>query len=164
VVSATYDVIAWNDLACALMEDFSALSRRDRNVARRAFLGPASADQRLWGVSDADEFARTCALHLRAVLAKYPDDPQTAALINELRTGSEEFERMWGNHDVVAPTAPVKTFDHPMVGPISVNCDTLDIADRDQRVFIYTAEPGSRSEEALRLLSVLGTQRISTHG
>jgi hypothetical protein len=46
------------------------------------------------------------------------------------------------------------------VGPVTVNCDALDITDRDQQVVIYTATPGSRSEEALRLLSVIGTQRM----
>ena len=47
---------------------------------------------------------------------------------------------------------------------MTVNCDVLDIADRDQRVVIYTAEPGSPSEEALRLLSVVGTQRMDVRG
>jgi hypothetical protein len=46
------------------------------------------------------------------------------------------------------------------VGPVTVNCDALDITDRDQQVVIYTATPGSPSEEALRLLSVIGTQRM----
>jgi hypothetical protein len=45
VTSATYEVLPWNDLVCALMEDFSALSPRDRNLARRAFLGPHPARQ-----------------------------------------------------------------------------------------------------------------------
>jgi len=38
VLSASYEVIAWNHLATALMEDFSVLSRRDRNLIRRVFL------------------------------------------------------------------------------------------------------------------------------
>jgi hypothetical protein len=53
---------------------------------------------------------------------------------------------------------------HPTGGPVTVNCDVLDIADRDQRVVIYTAAPGSPSEEALRLLSVVGTQRMDVPG
>jgi hypothetical protein len=57
-----------------------------------------------------------------------------------------------------------KNFDHPVVGPITVNCDALDIADRDQRVVIYTAEPGPPAEQALRLLSVIGTQRMDVPG
>ncbi|MFV8053533.1 helix-turn-helix transcriptional regulator [Mycobacterium sp. 48b] len=165
VVSATYEVLAWNDLACALMEDFSALSRRDRNLVRRAFLGPHPVDgRRLYGVSDAEEFSHTAAQHLRATAARYPDDPETADLIAELRSGSDEFARLWDAHDLVAQPTLCKTFAHPTVGAVSVNCDTLDIADRDQRVIIYTTEPGSPSEEAMRLLAVLGTQRMDVPG
>lgn len=159
VLSATYEVIAWNDLAAALMEDFSALSRRDRNVVRRAFL-PQPDGRRLYSVSDADEFARTAAHHLRAAAARYPDDPELTELIAELLDGSEEFARLWAAHEVAARPTLCKTFDHPLVGPVSVNCDVLDITDRDQRVVIYTAAPGSPSEQALRLLSVIGTQRM----
>ena len=165
VVSATYEVLAWNDLACALMEDFSTLSRRDRNIARRAFLGPHLQGRRIYGVSDADEYARTCTLRLRAIAAKYPDDPETAALVGELRAGSDEFERAWQDHDVVAHSMVRKTFDHPVVGPVTLNCDTLDLADRDQRVVLYTPEPGSPSEEAMRLLAVLGAPvSVTTSG
>ncbi|KAA0080543.1 XRE family transcriptional regulator [Mycolicibacterium sp. P9-64] len=164
VISATYEVLAWNDLACALMEDFSALTPRERNLARRAFLGPHPEGRRLYGVSDADAFARTCALHLRTAVTRYPDDPDTTQLIAELRSGSPEFAELWDAHDVGARPTLCKTFTHPAVGPVSVNCDALDIADRDQRMVIYTAEPGSRSEEALRLLSVVGTQRMDVPG
>jgi transcriptional regulator with XRE-family HTH domain len=157
VVSATYEVIAWNDLACALMEDFSALSRADRNIARRAFLGPHLRSRRIYGVSEPHEFA----LHLRSIVAKYPDDADTATLIAELRSGSEEFDAMWNAHDVAAQTMSRKTFEHPSVGPVTVNCDSLDIAERDQRVVIYTADPGSPSEEALRRLSQLNSDHLN---
>jgi transcriptional regulator with XRE-family HTH domain len=164
VVSATHEVIAWNDLAAALMEDFSTLSRRDRNLVRRVFLGPHPQGRRLYGVSDADEFARTSAQQLRATAARYPDDPEVAELVDELLSGSEEFARLWASHDVSAQPSLRKTFQHPLVGPVTVNCDVLAITDRDQRVVIYTADPGSPSEEALRLLSVIGTQRLDVPG
>ncbi|MDT0461131.1 helix-turn-helix transcriptional regulator [Streptomyces sp. DSM 41527] len=164
VISATYEVIAWNDLATALMEDFSALSRRDRNLLRRAFLGPYRHGRRLYGVSDADAFARTSAQHLRTAAARYPTDPEVTGLVQELLSGSEEFTRIWATHDITARPTFCKTFDHPLVGPLSVNCDTLDITDRDQQVIIYTAPPGSPSEEALRLLSIVGTQRMGLPG
>jgi transcriptional regulator with XRE-family HTH domain len=160
VTSAIYEVIAWNDLAAALMEDFSAVPRRDRNLVRRAFLGPYPQGRRLYGVSDADAFARSSAQQLRGVAGRYPDDPEVTGLVDELLSGSEEFARLWDSHDVSAEPTLTKTFQHPLVGPVTVNCDALDIADRDQRVVIYTATPGSPSEEALRLLSVIGTQRM----
>ncbi|PTM96776.1 helix-turn-helix transcriptional regulator [Streptomyces sp. VMFN-G11Ma] len=164
VISATYEIIAWNHLATALMEDFSALDRRDRNLIRRAFLGPHQPGRRLYGVSDAEEFVQSSAQHLRAVAARYPDDPEVSALVGELLDGSEEFARLWAAHEVAAAPTLCKTFEHPLVGPVTVTCDVLDITDRDQRVVIYTAAPGSPSEEALRLLSVVGTQRMDVPG
>ncbi|MFD4605260.1 helix-turn-helix transcriptional regulator [Streptomyces sp. NPDC058464] len=160
VTSATFEVLAWNDLAAALMEDFSALPPRDRNLMRRAFLTPRPAGSRLYGVSDVDSFARLSAKRLRAAAGRYPDAPEVTGLVAELLAGSEEFRRLWESHDVSAEPTLVKTFRHPVVGPVTVNCDALDITDRDQQVVIYTATPGSRSEEALRLLSVIGTQRM----
>ncbi|GAA2662736.1 helix-turn-helix transcriptional regulator [Streptomyces vastus] len=160
VTSATFEVIAWNDLAAALMEDFSALPRRDRNLVRRVFLGPHPQGRRLYGVSDADAFARNSAQRLRAAAARYPDDPEMNELVGDLLSGSEEFTRLWASHDVRAEPTLCKTFQHPVVGPVTVNCDVLDVTDRDQQVVIYTAAPGSPSEEALRLLSVIGTQRM----
>ena len=160
VISAGFEVIAWNDLAAALMEDFSALPRRDRNLVRKAFLG----DRNVYGVSDAETFGRRSAMQLRAAAARYPDDPELAALVRELLDGSAAFRELWESHDVSDQPTMVKTFRHPLVGPITVNCDVLDIADRDQRLVIYTAAPGSPSEEALRLLSVIGTQRMSVEG
>ncbi|MEU6089568.1 helix-turn-helix transcriptional regulator [Streptomyces sp. NPDC047085] len=160
VTSATYEVLAWNDLAAALMEDFSAVPRRERNLVRRAFLGPHPEGRRLYGVSDAEDFARVSAQGLRATAARYLDDPEVAELVGELLAGSEEFTRLWASHDVSAEPTLCKTFQHPLVGPVTVNCDALHITDRDQHLVIYTATPGSRSEEALRLLSVVGTQRM----
>ncbi|MFG1606734.1 helix-turn-helix transcriptional regulator [Actinoplanes sp. NPDC049265] len=155
VTSATLEVIAWNDLAAALMTDFSAVPRRDRNLVRRAFLGP-----QLFGVSDVEEFRVHATVKLRTAAARYPDDPEVSALIAELRSGSPQFAALWSAHDVTTAPVLVKTFQHPQVGPVTVNCDALDIADRDQNVVIYTAEPGSPAEETLRLLSVIGTQRM----
>jgi hypothetical protein len=154
VISASFEVIAWNQLAVALMEDFSAVPRRDRNLVRRVFLGPHKDGRRLYGVSDAEAFARHSARQLRATAARYPDDPEVAELVRDLLAGSEQFRELWASHEVAAEPTLCKTFRHPLVGPVVVNCDVLDIADRDQRLVIYTAQPGSPAEETLRLLSV----------
>ncbi|QEV58083.1 XRE family transcriptional regulator [Streptomyces spectabilis] len=164
VLSATYEVLAWNDLAAALLEDFSALPRRDRNLVRRAYLGPHQGGRRLYGLSDADEFARTAARQLRAAAARYPDDAEVSGLVAELLAGSAEFTRIWASHDVADRPAFCGTFAHPLVGPVPVRGDVLDLTDRDQRVLVYSAAPGSPSAEALRLLSVIGTQSMGVPG
>jgi transcriptional regulator with XRE-family HTH domain len=161
VLSATGEIIAWNALAAALMEDFSVRSRKERNLLRRAFL---SGDNRVYSVVDGEQFARTSVNHLRTTAARYPDDPETQELIADLLAGSPEFAELWAAREVAAMPTLCKSFQHPMVGLVTVNCDALAIPDCDQQVIIYTATPGSPSEEALRLLSVIGTQRVDLPG
>ena len=158
VISAAFEVLAWNDLAAALMEDFAKLPRQDRNLARRAFLGPEPADARLYGISDAAEFRLQVVMGLRAALARYPTDPSVTGLVKELREAGGDFGRLWERHDVQAAPTLTKTFRHPVVGDIPVDCDTLTLADRDQYLVLFSAPPGSPGAEALALLNVLGTE------
>lgn len=161
VTSAVFEVIAWNDLAAALMEDFAQLVPEDRNLARRAFLGPARAPTPLYGVSDAAEFRHHVVLQLRSALARYPSDPAVTTLVDELRDGSPEFARLWERHDVQAAPTLTKTFHHPLVGDVTVDCDALALTDRDQHLVLYTAPPGSRDAESLALLNVLGAEGVN---
>ncbi|MEV1247614.1 helix-turn-helix transcriptional regulator [Nonomuraea sp. NPDC049750] len=163
VISAAFEVLAWNDLAAALMEDFAELAPRDRNLARRAFLGPKRADETLYGVSDAAEFRHHVVMGLRATLARYPADPTVTELVDELRDASHEFARLWERHDVQAAPTLTKTFRHPVVGEIAVECDSLTLTDRDQHLVLYSAPSGSPGAEALALLNVLGTEYVKAN-
>ncbi|MEV0235854.1 helix-turn-helix transcriptional regulator [Nonomuraea sp. NPDC050786] len=160
VMSAAYEVLAWNDLAAALMEDFAELAPEDRNLARRAFLGSARADATPYGISDAAEFRHQAVMGLRSTLARYPSDPAVSDLVDELRDASPEFARLWERHDVQAMPTLTKTFRHPVVGEITVDCDSLALTDRDQHLVIYSAPSGSSSAEALALLNVLGHEYV----
>jgi transcriptional regulator with XRE-family HTH domain len=154
VISAAFEVLAWNDLAAALMEDFALLAPRDRNLARRAFLEPRRSTP-LYGISDTAEFRHHVVMELRATLARYPADPGVIGLIDELRT-SPDFARLWERHDVQAAPTLTKTFHHPVVGAVAVDCDSLALTDRDQHLVLYSAPVGSSAAEALALLNVLG--------
>jgi transcriptional regulator with XRE-family HTH domain len=164
VISAAFEVLAWNDLAAALMEDFAELAAEDRNLARRAFLAPARLGAMLYGVSDAAEFRHHVVLGLRSTLARYPSDPTVTGLVDELRDGSPDFARLWERHDVQAAPTLTKTFRHPSVGKVTVNCDSFTLADRDQHLVLYSAPAGSPDAEALALLNVLGTEGVNAAG
>jgi transcriptional regulator with XRE-family HTH domain len=161
VTSAAFEVLAWNDLAAALMEDFGALAPQDRNLARKAFPGPARPDAALYGISDAAEFRHHVVMELRSTLTRYPSDPAVTGLVEELRDGSPEFTRLWERHDVQAAPTLTKTFRHPAVGKITLDCDSLKLTDRDQYLVLYTAPQGSRDADALALLNMLGTKSIN---
>jgi transcriptional regulator with XRE-family HTH domain len=153
VTSAAFEVLAWNDLAAALMEDFAPLDPAGRNLARRVFLEPTTS---LYGTSDATEFRHHVVMELRATVARYPDDPAITGLVADLRTGSPEFARLWERRDIQPSPVLTKTFHHPSVGPVTVDCDQFALTDHDQHLILYTAPPGSRDADALALLAVLG--------
>ena len=59
---------------------------------------------------------------------------------------------------VARRAASRKTFAHPEVGPITLDCDVLTVAGSDLRLVVYTAAPGSADAEALALLGAVGLQ------
>jgi hypothetical protein len=156
VTSAVFEVLAWNDLAAALMEDFAGLAPEHRNLARKAFLRPARPGATLYGISDEAEFRHSVVMQLRSALARYPTDPAVTGLVDELRDGSPEFARLWERRDVQAAPMLRKTFRHPVVGEVTLDCDTLSLTDRDQHLVLYSAPRDSRGAATLALLDVLG--------
>jgi transcriptional regulator with XRE-family HTH domain len=161
VVSAVFEVLAWNDLAAALMEDFAGLAPAERNLARKVFLRPSGAEETLYGISDEAHFRHGVVRQLRVTLARYPTDPTVTGLVDELRDGSPDFARLWQRHDVQAVPMPRKTFRHPAVGEITLDCDALTLTDRDQHLVLYSAPPGSRDAQTLALLGVLGPRSVN---
>ncbi|MFF0521041.1 helix-turn-helix transcriptional regulator [Actinomadura nitritigenes] len=160
VMSAAFEVLAWNDLAAALMVDFAELAPRDRNLARWAFTGRPPSDATRYGLSDVTEFRHQVVMELRSAIARYPSDPAVTGLVDELRDASPEFARLWERHDVQAAPSLTKTFRHPVVGELTVDCDSLALTDRDQHLVLYSAPPGSPAAEALALLNVLGAEYV----
>jgi hypothetical protein len=55
-----------------------------------------------------------------------------------------------------ANRAPTRRFEHPEVGTLELNCQTLLDPEQSHRLLVYTAEPGSESYEKLQLLAVIG--------
>ncbi|AZZ83311.1 transcriptional regulator [Gordonia alkanivorans] len=159
VMSAIFEVLAWNDLAAALMEDFAELGPDGRNLARRAFLGDG-ASAVLYGISDGAEFRHHVVARLRLASTRYPSDPAVVGLVEDLRAGSEQFARLWDQHDVAAAPTLRKSLQHPVVGKITVDCDSLELAERDQHLVLYSAPAGSADAEALALLQVLGSDAV----
>ena len=83
-----------------------------------------------------------------------PYDKRLTDLIGELSTRSDEFGVRWAAHNVKFHRSSTKRFHHPGVGDLTLTFEALDLAaDPGQRINIYTAEPGSRSHDALNLLA-----------
>jgi hypothetical protein len=76
------------------------------------------------------------------------------SLIGELSTQSEEFRVRWARHDVGTHEAGTKRLHHPLVGHLELTYEGMTLAgDSDLVMFAFSAEIGSRSDEALNLLA-----------
>jgi len=149
VIDAKYDILAWNDLATEFVGDLTAPDT-ERNMLRWIFNSPNLPEY--LGHPQRNEFVRSAVADLRAASARYPDDEGLNELVDELLRASPEFGELWADHDVAVRRVLCKYFEHPVVGPIHIECQVLLIPDRDQRLIVYTTEPESPSWHAMRKL------------
>src|SRR3954470_9194388 len=143
------DMLASNELGRALFSGVCTSPARPANHARFVFLDPRAKTF----YADWDRAARETAAILRAAAGHDPYDRDLSDLVGELATQSEAFRTHWAAHNVRFHATAVKHFHHPAVGELSLNFNRLDVAaDHGLTIFTYAADPGSRSDEALKLL------------
>lgn len=150
------DIVAGNALARALfapMFDSVTTDGRGRpNLARYIFLDPAADDFFV----DWDAAGIATAALLRAEAGREPRDRALRELVGELSTLSAEFRSRWAAHDVLIRHEGVKRLQHPDVGHLELTFQSLDLPQSGRAVhglIIYTAEPGTASEDRLKLLA-----------
>ena len=91
---------------------------------------------------------------LRAEAGRNPYDRRLSDLIGELSTRSDEFRIRWAAHNVKFHRTGSKQLHHPVVGDLTLGYEALELpADHGQRILVYTAEPASPSNDALKLLA-----------
>jgi transcriptional regulator with XRE-family HTH domain len=156
VFDATTQLLAANDLARALVGDFSARSERDRNIAWRHFTGGPGLVLR--NEAEARDMDEQMVGDLRDAVSRYPTDEPLARLVEDLLAASPRFQELWQRHAVNRRAASRKTFMHPEVGPITLDCDVLVVQGSDLRVIIYTPVLGSHDADSLALLAAIGLQ------
>ncbi|MFD8867254.1 helix-turn-helix domain-containing protein [Streptomyces sp. NPDC059590] len=155
VLTARFDVLAWNPLGHALVAGHLAADGPERpadrpNTQRLLFLDPHTREL----YPDWEGEARRAVSSLRLAAGEYPDDRRLAELIGELTMKSGEFAALWSRHPVRKCAFGVKSFHHPLVGPLELTFEMTPLRDSaGQCLLMYGAEPGSPSEAALRLLA-----------
>jgi transcriptional regulator with XRE-family HTH domain len=144
------DLLAINALGRALYAPVFDDPTRPANLARFNFLDPCARDF----YPDWDDAAHTSVALLRTEAGRDPHNRDLTALVGELATLSEEFRTRWAAHNVRLHQRGTKTFRHPVVGRLELAFDAMDLpADPGLTLTAYTAEPGSPSEDGLRLLA-----------
>jgi transcriptional regulator with XRE-family HTH domain len=158
VISDLCDVLVQNPMARAVWGDASSRPPAERNLLRRWFTDP-DARARM-PVEDQERLGRAHVAHLRAIATARPEDRRAERLVAELLARSPEFAAYWAEHDVAQRHSDVKRILHPVVGLLELSCEVLVTDGGEQRLLVYTAEPGSVSAERLELLRVVGLQDL----
>lgn len=161
VHDAAWNLIQANAPYDALMGDTSLLHGNDRNALWRILVGSGSRARHT--VQEHEEQVARLVADLRMTVARYPDDRRLRRLIDDLRTDSPRFAELWSMPTDAATTEPSrhKIIDHPLVGPIELDCDVLVVGVEGLRVMVYTAEPDSEAARRLELAVVLGSQSLA---
>ncbi|HET9171570.1 MAG TPA: helix-turn-helix transcriptional regulator [Actinospica sp.] len=160
VYDATWTLVHANQPFDALMGETTTWRGIERNAIWRNLVGPGNRVVHT-AQEQADHEARLVA-DLRLTASRYPADRAVRSLIDELSRQSPRFAQLWVS-DAPPPlpgTSKRKMVDHPAVGRITLDCDSLFVAVDDLRISVYTAEPGTEDADRLALAIVLGTQSL----
>ena len=151
LLNARLDILAANELGYALYSDMFSRTAGPGpvNSARYVFLDPGAREFYV----DWERAANDVVAVLRQAAGHDPYDRDLSDLVGELSTQSSEFRTRWAAHNVRFHDTGVKDYHHPLVGDLNLTYNRMDLAaDPGQMLMIWTAEPGSKSAQALSLL------------
>ena len=148
VKTPTWDIVAWNDAAAALVGVDPALPPRERNSLRRLFCDPAMCSV----MPDWEEHARSMVAVFRMDVARMGGSPEADALVAELQAASPDFRRLWAENEVRSHGAGRKRMNNPFVGPFTLEISAFAIDGAEgltMLVFTPASAADARAIEAL---------------
>jgi transcriptional regulator with XRE-family HTH domain len=148
--TATWDVVAWNRGASAMLVDYGALPPEQRNMLRFLFLDPrARASHQDW-----NSVARFILSAFRLDAARAGAAADVEPLVEELSRLSPEFRAMWREGEVpVIHGEAVKHIRHPVVGAIAFEYSVFAVDGRtDLSLLVYNP---ATPEDARRIASLI---------
>ena len=157
VLGKRWDRLAWNAAACALFEDFSVLSIRERNVVWSLFVNPSHRRLHV----DWEMVTQRVLAEFRVSYGRYAGDPLMRELVEDLLRVSPEFRLWWPRHMVQGKPDGIKLMDHPLAGRMALEYHSFLVnGTPTQRVVVYTPLP---HDDTLRKLEeLLAHQRLNS--
>jgi transcriptional regulator with XRE-family HTH domain len=128
IKTATWDVIAWNRAAAALLTDYAKLPREQRNILRLMFADPGiRARQEDW-----QSVARFVVGAFRADAVRAGATAETTQLVEELSRTSPEFAALWRDNHVVAHGEGSKRLRHAELGLLELEFSAFAVDGRPE--------------------------------
>jgi hypothetical protein len=139
--TATWDVVAWNRGATAMLGDYGSLPPEQRNILRLIFLDPRARDVQY----DWDSVARFVVGAFRVDAARAGAAEDVEPPVEEPCRLSPEFKAMRRDNDVQGPHGDgVKRIRHPVLGPLTFEYSAFAVDGRpDLSMVVYN--PATRA-------------------
>jgi len=155
VRTATWDVVAWNPAAAAVLTDYGALPPGQRNILRMIFGDPkVRAAQYDWA-----QVARFVVAAFRADATRAGAVAEVTALVDELSRLSPEFAALWRENDVQTYGEGLKRLRHPVLGEIAFEYSAFAIDGRpDLGMVVYNPATAADAARIRAHLATLATQ------
>ncbi|MEU6645342.1 helix-turn-helix transcriptional regulator [Saccharomonospora sp. NPDC046836] len=158
IITELGETLRQTPMGVALTGDTTRYTGPARSSGYRWFADPAV--RQLYAPEEHPFLTRMYASGLREMATLRGPGSRAAHLADLLLARSEEFRRVWEDHEIGIRPHKVKHFVHPEVGALELTCQRLVDPDQAHSLLVYTAIPGSESHDKLNLLSVIGTQTL----
>ncbi|WP_454856638.1 helix-turn-helix transcriptional regulator [Promicromonospora soli] len=158
IVTELGETLRQTPMGIALTGDTTRFTGPARSMGYRWFTDPSARD--LYAPEEHAFLTRMYAAGLRGLVTLRGPDSRAAYLADLLLDSSEEFRRVWDDHEIGIHPHDVKHFVHPEVGALELNCQRLIDPGQAHALMVYTAVPGTESYEKLQVLSVIGAQAL----
>jgi transcriptional regulator with XRE-family HTH domain len=156
--TATWDVIAWNKAAVAVLTDYSALPEGQRNVLRMMFRDArVRAAQSNW-----QSVARYVVASFRADVARAGAARNVQSLVDELCATSPEFAAMWRDNDVQGHGDGLKVLRHPVAGQLAMEFSGFAVDGRPDLTMVIYNPATTEDADKIRALLKSTSRRTPT--
>ena len=150
IKTATWDIVAWNRAAAAVLTDYGALAPDQRNVLRLMFgNSQVRAAQENW-----ENVARFVVSTFRADAARAGAVSEVSQLVDELCLTSPEFKRFWSENDVGLHGEGAKRLHHPILGVLALEYSAFAVDGRpDLSMIVYNPVTAADAERIGSLIA-----------
>ncbi|WP_199444378.1 helix-turn-helix transcriptional regulator [Umezawaea beigongshangensis] len=156
IVTELGETLRQSPMGVALTGDSTRYTGPARSSGYRWFTDPVA--RQIYAPEEHPFLTRMYVSGLRALVTLRGPGSRASHLADLLLNSSEEFRRVWDDHEIGLRPHDVKHFNHPEVGALELNCQRLVDPGQAHSLMVYTATPGSESYEKLQVLSVIGAQ------
>ncbi|MBB3772187.1 transcriptional regulator with XRE-family HTH domain [Angulomicrobium tetraedrale] len=148
IKTATWDVVAWNRAAAAVLTDYGQLPREQRNILRLMF-----GNSRIRAIQeDWESVARYVVGSFRADVARAGATAEITQLVEDLSRTSAAFERLWRDNEIAAHHEGLKRLHHPEVGLLVLEFSAFAVDGRPELGMVIYNPASSADADRVRSL------------